>query len=191
MTMTIKIQDVLRAGYVKRWNIINTTRQQSLAEHLFNVAMISKTLVEKLGVGDISDIVIEWALVHDIPEVACGDTPTPTKRRMKESHAFDMEHLHEKIDPTYKKIKTQAQTIQGGMPYDLVKIADLMEAVHFLRDHGIGKHAEQVEHGIRVTLNTLMEKFADKYSPKYKNTLDTEDIIQRIFNDIMNGEIYE
>lgn len=187
----IKIQDVLRAGYVKRWNIINTTRQQSLAEHLFNVAMIAGVIEEKLGGYHIRKIVIEWALVHDIPEVVCGDTPTPTKRRMERSHSFSMEVLHETIDPTYKKLKEQAKTIQGGMPYDLVKIADLMEAIHFLHDHGIGKHAKQVKKGIQISLDVLIEKFSDKYSSKLRSENEIIRIIRNIYLDIMEGEIYE
>jgi len=175
----IKIQDVLRAGHIKRWNIINTTREQTLAEHLFNVAMITQTLCDRCGIDqDITEVALEWALVHDIPEVVCGDTPSPTKRRMK-SMGMDMENLHEKIDPTYARIKHEA--IVCGADY-IVKFADLLESVHFLKENGQGRHAIQVCKNLETKLWHHM-----RLGPPYMDMEDTNSVIV----DVLEGDTYE
>lgn len=175
----IKIQDVLRAGHIKRWNIINTTRQQTLAEHLFNVAMIADTILNKLGNEEYRDITLAWALIHDVPEVVCGDTPTPTKKRMEEL-GWDMEKIYNDIDPTYKATKETAEEVGFGLPWKVVKAADLMEAIHFLTENGVGVHAKEVANNIHVKLNTHIEKHFINSAP-----------IREVFNEIMAGEIYE
>ena len=175
----IKIQDVLRAGHIKRWNIINTTRQQTLAEHLFNVAMISDVILNKLGNEEYRDITLAWALIHDVPEVVCGDTPTPTKKRMEE-HGFDMEKIYNEIDPTYKETKETAEEVGFGLPWKVVKAADLMEAYHFLVENGVGSHAKGVANNIYIKLNAHIEKY-----------FIDDSALKEVFNEIMDGKIYE
>ena len=176
----IKIQDVLRAGHIKRWNIINTTRQQTLAEHLFNVAMISDVLLERLHQQEYRDITLAWALMHDVPEVVCGDTPTPTKKRM-EARGFDMEKIYDEIDPTYKATKETAEEVNFGMPWKIVKAADLMEAIHFLTENGVGNHAKNVANTIQYKLDIHIKKY---FGSNYNTLWD-------VFNEIMVGDIYE
>jgi len=177
----IKIQDVLRAGHIKRWNIINTTRQQTLAEHLFNVAMISDTIMNALEKTDLRDIVLAWALVHDAPEVVCGDTPTPTKRRM-EHHGLDMEKIYDEIDPTYKATKETALEVDFGMPWKIVKAADLIEAYHFLKENGVGSHAKYVAKIIHSNFTNFLYKEFHEHHQR---------IIRDVYNEIMDGKIYE
>ena len=173
----IKIQDVMRAGHIKRWNIINTSREQTLAEHLFNVAMISQTICDRCGVDEyIANIAMQWALIHDIPEVVCGDTPSPTKRRMVKM-GMDMEELYDSIDPTYAKVKYLA--IESGAKY-IVKMADLVESVNFLRDNGVGRHAEAVCDSLAEEMWGYLRKL-----PPWLEDADT------VICSILRGEIYE
>ncbi|REK56669.1 MAG: HD domain-containing protein [Bacteroidetes bacterium] len=174
----IKIQDVLRAGHIKRWQIVNTTRQQTLAEHLFNVAMIGKTICERCDLEDIKEIVMEWALIHDLPEVVCGDMPTPTKKRILDA-GFDMEYIYDKIDPMYREVKLEAYA--QIMPNYIVKAADLIESIHFISDHGIGRHA-------RMVCARLIRKFDDHIG---SNLYDYRREIRRIYDDVINGDFYE
>jgi len=177
----IKIQDVLRAGHIKRWNIINTTRQQTLAEHLFNVAMIADTLMNELGQYEYRDIILAWALQHDIPEVVCGDTPTPTKRRIEEM-GFDMEIIYDEIDPTYKATKETALEVGFGMSWKIVKASDLIEAIHFLTENGVGIHAKNVA-------NTLHGKFTEFVELNFSE--HQYEGVYKVFNQVMSEEIYE
>ncbi len=177
----IKIQDVLRAGHIKRWNIINTTRQQTLAEHLFNVAMIADVLLDKLSQTEYRDITLAWALIHDVPEVVCGDTPTPTKKRM-EDKGFSMENIYDEIDPTYKATKETAEEVGFGMPWKIVKAADLIEAIHFLTENGVGNHAKDVANSIHGKLG---KHLYEHFHPDQANKIRT------VFNEIMDGKFYE
>lgn len=193
--MTIKIQDVLRAGHVKRWNIINTTRQQTLAEHLFNVAMISDIIMSKLDCTEHRDIVLAWSLIHDVPEVVCGDTPTPTKKRM-EDFGFSMEKVYDDIDPTYKETKQTVQTVSFGLPYDIVKISDLIESIHFLTENGVGSHARNVANSIHGKLIKKIEEFDIKHSsilPAFVegSSMGVKESIMTVYDEIMKGHIYE
>jgi 5'-deoxynucleotidase YfbR-like HD superfamily hydrolase len=116
-----------------------------LAEHLFNVTIISRCIgVEARLESSLVQSAANWALIHDVPEVVCGDTPTPTKRRMKE-FGGDFESMYDQIDPEYAAVKAKAK-IDGVET--LVKAADLMEALHFLSENGVGRHAEQITHKI-------------------------------------------
>lgn len=178
----IKIQDVLRAGHIKRWNIINTTRQQTLAEHLFNVAMIADALSNALEKTEYRDIILAWALIHDVPEVVCGDTPTPTKRRM-ENQGLDMEKIYDEIDPTYKATKETALEVDFGMPWKIVKAADYIEAYHFLKENGVGGHAKEVAHKIH-------QNFLDFIRHEFQHHFQTE-MIRKVFDQVMGGKIYE
>lgn len=175
----IKIQDVMRAGHTKRWNIINTTRQQTLAEHLFNVTMITQTLCERCGMPDIFTIAaLEWALMHDIPEVVAGDPPSPTKQRMRQM-GFDIEKMYDTIDPSYTKAKEAAKEI--GADY-IVKLADMLEGVKFLSENGVGKHSKKV-------LSEMSRKMYNHLGsmPPYINYNDAFSVVQ----DVLDGDTYE
>lgn len=175
----IKIQDVMRAGHIKRWNIINTTREQTLAEHLFNVAMITQTICDRCGVdNEITDTAIQWALVHDIPEVVCGDTPSPTKARMR-SLGMDMEALHDQLDPTYARLKREAQ---DNGAYSVVKVADLLESIHFLQENGQGRHAKMVHDNLTRKLSI--------YTAQLPPWLDLVDVLA-VVEDVLNGQTFE
>lgn len=171
----IKIQDVMRAGHIKRWNIINTTRTQTLAEHMYNVAMITHHMCMELDMNP--NRMLTWALIHDIPEVVCGDIPTPTKRRIKDM-GFDMETLFETIDPTYASTKYSLSEWE----LQLVKAADLMESIWFLEENGAGRHAMDVKQRLLVRWADLVDKMADQRLSK---------VCRVTFGQIMQGKIYE
>ena len=171
----IKIQDVMRAGHIKRWNIVNTSRQQTLAEHMYNVAMITHHMCTEMDVSPTR--CLQWALIHDIPEVVCGDTPTPTKRRMKEM-GFDMEDLFEEIDPTYAATKYSLTDFER----QLVKAADLIESIWFLLENGVGRHARNIKLGIEDRLEYLIKHMVDRRLAS---------VVRHTYSKVLSGEIYE
>ncbi len=70
----------LRCSIIKRWGIIKTSREQSVAEHSFNVAIITGKLCDMLEIdGNAKNGVIAEAILHDTDEVYTGDIPTPAK----------------------------------------------------------------------------------------------------------------
>lgn len=71
----------LRLSIVKRWGIVKVSREQSVAEHSYNVAVITKRLCVKMF-----ENWREWyinfmveAIEHDQDEVYTGDIPSPCK----------------------------------------------------------------------------------------------------------------
>jgi len=130
----INLPDSLRASYVKRWILVNTSREQSVAEHSFNVAMIVRHMCHSMGMGGHeSAILIELALAHDLDEVITGDIPTVTKDRYRKM-GFEPNDLTAgwDIEPS------------DGRDKAMIKIADIMEARVWIIDHAIGRHASKV-----------------------------------------------
>jgi hypothetical protein len=123
----LPIRDILRAQDVKRWTIVRTSVQQSLAEHTFNVVMIARSIAVQMDLSDqeVNDVVY-CALGHDLDEILDGDIPSPVKE--KNPGMFPR-----------KKGDWPDRVIQ------IVKAADLIEAHWFIKDAGQGRHADQVK----------------------------------------------
>jgi len=122
----LPIRDLLRTQDVKRWTIVRTSKQQSLAEHTFNVVMIARSIASQMDMSEeeVRDVVY-CALGHDLDEILDGDIPSPVKEK----------------NPGLFPRKT------GEWPdliQQVVKAADLIEAHWFIADAGQGRHADQV-----------------------------------------------
>jgi len=126
----LKLTDILRASHVSRWNIVNVSRHQSVAEHSFNVCMIARRLCKELDVEDTN--IIKAALEHDLDEVIFGDIPTPAKDKLAAS-GIDINAI---VGNKMRDLTPLDETI--------LKVADLLDAVLFLSDHAIGTHAAAV-----------------------------------------------
>lgn len=142
--MEFKImREALRTADVKRWNMVRTTRDQSVIEHSAAVAIIAARLATLLGLDPAQ--ATYWGLLHDVDESTTGDTPSHVKRAVKR-HGFDMNTM----------------TNFGGVPEPyrtIIKLADKMEGVHFMREYRHGSHAnwvlEDVEHALNDQCETL------------------------------------
>lgn len=76
----MKLIRKLRAAGVKRWHIIEVSREQNLAEHQFNVTMIARRIGEMCGLTESELNALAWgALNHDQHEIDDGDTPSTAK----------------------------------------------------------------------------------------------------------------
>lgn len=160
----LSIKDLLRAGHVHRWQIVRTVRDQTLAEHSFNVAMISIELAELL-IDDLSDaeryIILNWALRHDTPEIYLGDIATPIKRRIKEIDPNVIDIIEEEISEKYKKSKDQVNCTVYKI---IVKLADIIDGSSFMRIEGLGDHAEAVIEKLDVLFGKLVDVGIKYYS---------------------------
>jgi 5'-deoxynucleotidase len=164
----MKAGEWLRASYTKRWTIINTTRTQTVAEHSFNVVGVAMRLARNIdwnGIMHHSDHLklVSWALGHDIVEVYTGDIPTPFKRALEQNGA-NVLAAEEQFLKEYGGMAREADGTVYGM---IVKLADMLEAVWFLKDHGVGAHAERVLHGLYDNLYDMVDTF-EKEFPELK-----------------------
>ena len=138
----LKIQDILRAQDIKRWTIVRTVRNQSVAEHTFNVVMIARAIAALAKIDD--DEIIKFALEHDLDEILTGDIPSPTKKRAR-SIGVDLNKLESK----------GKHAMPGPEVRAVVKAADMIENLWFLVENGVGRHA----HEESVLLNDIVDDY--------------------------------
>jgi hypothetical protein len=147
-TSGLSIQDKLRASDVKRWHVVATKKTQSLAEHSFNVGIIAMEILKRFGepenwAGEVARL----ALLHDIHEVREGDVPTPAKD--KPSYDF-------------------SGTITPGM---IVKMADTIEAFHFIRDNQIDRYGYKAVGYMRKMIDDMLNQLEFAYAAHLENII--------------------
>jgi 5'-deoxynucleotidase YfbR-like HD superfamily hydrolase len=73
--MKTQIEFMLYGSEVKRYHTLTTLREETVAHHSHNVAMLVLVLDPGAGVR-----LLEAALLHDLAEQVTGDIPSPAKR---------------------------------------------------------------------------------------------------------------
>ena len=132
----MQINDILLAQNIRRWTIVATTRDQSLAEHLFNVIMIARNIAAECDMD--ATRIIKYAADHDLDEILTGDIPSPAKSKMG---------LKDDYNGKSRAACSPAELL-------VVKAADLIDAYLFIKYHRTGPHAE-------VVFNHTSKKFED------------------------------
>lgn len=159
----LSIKDLLRSGHVERWQIVRTTRNQTLAEHAFNVAMISIELAELL-IDDLGEAekfrIYDWALRHDTPEIYLGDIATPVKQRIKQIDPNIINQIESEISEKYAKSKDRVDCTVYKI---IVKLADIIDGSSFLRVEGLGDHAGVVIDKLHSNFGKYIDIAADSY----------------------------
>lgn len=132
------VMDGLRLSGISRWAIIDVYREQSVAEHSYNVMWIAQYFCEVVFVdrveseqATLSNMAMRWALMHDLGEVYTGDIPATFKNKIREeAEVYEDDHVPE-VGLTRKMIPREVLAI--------VKVADVMEAIlyckEFVADH--------------------------------------------------------
>lgn len=124
----------LRASIVPRWSIIKTTRRQSLAEHNYNVSVITKYLCEKMEIEEsLATKAAVDALTHDYDEIYTGDIPSPAKT----------------------KEKREVTEVTGA----IIKLADALEAWLFIQ-HNCAD-SDEVKIWIQENLYTIISNISN------------------------------
>jgi 5'-deoxynucleotidase len=180
--MSLTIYEQLRACHVKRWHIVQTSREQTLAEHSFAVAVIAGSLAAAMRWNGLLQEsgklkLLQWALAHDIIEVRTGDMPTPFKRDLEAVGGKGIvEKAEDRVDADTMAAYRQ---VRGTDIETIVKLADQIEAIFFLQDNGVGAHAKQVLDGLRAILSDMVNE-AERQFPK----LSPRESVRRVCNDI-------
>lgn len=138
----LDVEDIINTSHLTRWHMIKVDREQTLAEHLHLVAMLSTKILydcadlNNPSLTSISRMVLEEALLHDYHELSHGDMPAnPVARaRVKEmtgglnlSRLIQEDYWRGKADR--KNVDQPEETIDSIAKF--VKIADCFEAMTF------------------------------------------------------------
>lgn len=144
-TPSCTLDDLYRLQNIKRWQVVELDREQSVVEHSFNVAILYATLMGENSIP--LDV-----LLHDAEELFTGDIPSPVKKSIVDSEGYGTlkARIMGKFGGTRKMTNLQIKVLE---------ICDVAEAVKFLNKYGGGrKHAKMVAKRLR---DVLYDKIAE------------------------------
>jgi 5'-deoxynucleotidase len=129
-----------RMKFIKRWQLMRSTRDENIMEHSHSVAVLTHalSLIENEVFGGSVNVekAVFYALYHEVSEVMTGDLPTPVKYFNQSIHG-EYEKLEtlavEKIADTLPQALKQAlypclQADKNSAEYRFVKAADKLSA---------------------------------------------------------------
>lgn len=155
---TPSLRHLLNLTYVPRWTVVAMNRPQSVGEHVFRVAAITDHLLRRLtdhageltlpGVPTVDWPLCtlenvwecyQWALLHDYQEHATGDIPSgiggPQADAARQHLAILMGG-----HPLDGSPESDGQWPASREAIDVVKVADLIEALSWLTLHADRGH---------------------------------------------------
>lgn len=182
----MNLTEKLRSGHVRRWHIVAVAREQTIADHMHRVGVIAEEILRTLGLFDwnfnITLNVMRWAAIHDRHEYLLGDLPTPTKEAIRVQLATTygedvFERAAADIDPEAEELRASIAA-DGGCPLagDIVKLADLLEAMNYVGIFGCGSHAREVWVGLQHAAFQATTKIIDRLSDS-----EAEETHKRLF----------
>lgn len=158
---------IYRTTATKRWSMVQVSREQNIAEHMYLVAMTARAYAVALDLTPhrVHECV-SWALVHDLSETVMGDVPTPTKRMINEAACTPpgyclFEEAAKQLDGAYREMSNivhDAGSNDAAIVRTIVKLADLTEAIRYLQYHGVGGHAKRVQLALANRFFELVSK---------------------------------
>lgn len=167
----LTLYDFLRVGHVKRWHNVNTIRQQTVAEHSYMVTIMAMHMAKKMGADPLFVMIVAaHSLFHDSAEVVLGDTPTPAKRFIRSftENGSLFDDMEKSLMPGVPYISGLEGALVGDWarrePLQFVKVADRIEAAHWISENGAGNHAEIVKNTAWRNLEDYVEKI-DEIDP--------------------------
>lgn len=129
--------------------------------------MITRDMCRILGLTpEMTRLAMDWALEHDLPEVLTGDVPTPSKMVIKRHINYEAV-VDDFASDSYAVIR---RAVTGTPADEVVKLADIMEAILFLKTEGVRvddptTHTNRVFTGItqsyRKAVMSAIQKFPE------------------------------
>lgn len=172
-----------RLAVVKRWSTVQTIRQQSVAEHSYNVAIMAERIAMRLFpngyhpsrnypiVGEL----LHMALHHDRLEAITGDFPSYMKRFVNEIDV--MENV-----TAAKDDKDITEASDSGLLRFIIKCADYVDACVFLRmevslgNKSVEYHLRHLEQRFRDFVKDSSFDYGPAILELYK-----KDVIEKMF----------
>ncbi len=179
-----------RMKYIKRWQLMRSTREENIMEHSQSVALLSHALVTIHndvfgGKADVLKTVL-YAMYHETSEVLTGDLPTPIKYYNKNIHGAYKElekNACEKMaamlpDEMQKGIAPFVLADESSQEYRLVKAADRLAAyikcAEELRSGNTEfiKAKKSIEEDLHSRNMPEVEYFFEHFAPSFELSLD-------------------
>lgn len=179
-----------RMKYIKRWQLMRSTREENVMEHSHAVALLAHALVNIHntvfnGKADVLKTVL-YALYHETGEVMTGDLPTPIKYYNRDIHGAykDLERTAcEKIVSSLpaelrEGIEPYVLADEKSEEYALVKAADRLAAyIKCLEELRSGnkefaKAKKSIEKDLRSRKLPEVEYFFENFMDSFALTLD-------------------
>ncbi len=179
-----------RMKYIKRWQLMRSTREENIMEHSQSVAILAHALVTIHnevfgGKADVLKTVL-CAMYHETSEVMTGDLPTPIKYynnsihgAYKEMEKSACEKIVNTLPPEMKNAIGQYVLVDEDCEeYKFVKAADRLAAyLKCIEETSRGnteftKAQKSIEKELHARKMPEMEYFFEKFVPSYKLTLD-------------------
>ena len=179
-----------RMKYIRRWQLMRSTREENIMEHSQSVAMLTHALVAiENGVfgGNVSaEKAVFYAIYHELSEVMTGDMPTPVKYFNNSIHGeyAKLESLAvEKIadtlpDEMKRQLYPFLQADKTSSEYRFVKSADKLSAyIKCLEELRSGNNEfTQAEKSLGIALADMkmraVDYFFEHFIPAFSLTLD-------------------
>ena len=180
-----------RLRLIQRWVLMRSAVPENVAEHSFQVALLTHalcTIARELFHKDVdTGRAVVLALFHDAEEVMTGDIPSPVKhhnpgmlRSVREIELLASKELlamvPEELVQAYKPLLTGAERDPELMRW--VKAADALDAylkcaIEYAAGNREFSVAErQLEAKARAMDMPEVEYFLDHFAPSFRKTLD-------------------
>ena len=179
-----------RMKYIKRWQLMRSTREENIMEHSQLVTVLAHALVTVHnevygGNADVLKTVL-YATYHETSEVMTGDLPTPIKyynRSIQGAYKELEKSACEKIvntlpQPMRGEIAPYVQADENSVEYTLVKAADRLAAyIKCLEELRSGnkefsKAKKSIEADLRGRKMPEIEYFFEHFIPSFALTWD-------------------
>ena len=179
-----------RMKFIKRWQLMRSTRDENIMEHSHSVAVLTHALVAiENGVfgGKIdAQKAVFYALYHEVSEVMTGDLPTPVKYFNNGIHGeyakleeLAVEKMAEGLPDCMKReLYPFLQADKSCAEYKFMKAADKLSAYLKCREELRSGNNEfvQAEKTIGNALRDLhmrsVDYFFEQFVPAFQLTLD-------------------
>ena len=179
-----------RMKYIKRWQLMRSTREENIMEHSQSVTLLSHALavIHNEIFGGQADVLktVLYATYHETSEVMTGDLPTPIKYYNRSIHGAykDLEKAAcEKMtgmlpEKMRESIAPYVLAHEESVDYKLVKAADRLSAyIKCLEELRSGngefsKAKKSIEEDLRGRKMPEVDYFFEHFIPSFGLTLD-------------------
>ena len=179
-----------RMKFIRRWQLMRSTREENIMEHSHSVAVLTHALcaVER-GVfgGEVdSEKAVLYALYHELSEVMTGDLPTPVKYFNVSIHGeyekletLAVEKIEKTLPPEMRgELSPYLKADKASEEYKFVKAADKLSAhIKCVEELKAGNlEFREAAASTRAVLEKLplpeVQYFMQEFLPAFSLTLD-------------------